>query len=174
MQNKVQALKALQSSLKPDSKVLKMIQEQVDTLQEEHLEVEQHLERTEAWTEYLGQWRCHVQTVEYLEKEDVLKAVLIVHVPLKKDGKPQRPNPSWVCARNIQEFHSMHKELMPYFSWLKDIALPSTSGASSGSTSNSLISFGCRYSRRNKNAYIELPIRGKYIPLTKTIEKFVK
>ena len=104
------------------------------------------MERTEAWTEFLGQWRCHVQTVEYLEKEDVLKAVLIVHVPFKKEGNKQiqRPSPSWVCSRNIQEFHSMHKELMPYFSWLKEMTLPSTSGASGGSSSNSLINFGNR------------------------------
>ena len=41
LQNKVQALKALQSSLKPDSKILKMLQEQVQNLQKEHLEVQQ-------------------------------------------------------------------------------------------------------------------------------------
>ena len=41
LQNKVQALKALQSSLNPDSKILKMLQEQVQNLQKEHLEVQQ-------------------------------------------------------------------------------------------------------------------------------------
>ena len=81
-----------------------------------------------------------------MEKEDVLKAVLIVHVPVKNEQTNKQINKqqTWVCSRNIQEFHSMHKELMPYFSWLKDMTLPSTSGASGGSTSNSLISFGNR------------------------------
>jgi sorting nexin-25 len=144
LQNKAQALKALKSSLKPESKVLKILQGEVDTLRDDRLSIEQHLERTDSWAEHLGRWRCHVQTVEYLEEEDVLKAVLIVHLPVKRESSKQQRPPSWVCSRNVPEFHSLHKELTPYFAWLKDMALPSASGGAGSGGGNSLINFGSR------------------------------
>ena len=131
LQNKVQAMKALKGSLKSESKVLKMLEGQVSALEDSKQQVEQHLERTEAWTEHLGDWRCHVQNVEF--HEDDLKVTLIVHVPMNS-AKKQRP-PSWVCRRNVQDFHSLNRELMPYFSWLKSMSLPS--GSSNNFTRNS-------------------------------------
>ena len=123
--NKVQALRALQGCLKSDSKVLKMLQGQIETLQKNKMEVEEHLQRTEAWTEYLGEWRVHVQSV--LEEEDALKVTLIVHVPIKNEL--QSTQPSWICSRNVSDFHLLHKELMPYFAWVKDLGLPSANGS---------------------------------------------
>ncbi len=141
LQNKVQALKALRGSLKADSKVLKMLQGQVDALQDNKAEVEQHIERTEAWSEHLGQWKCHVHNVEYNEESDVLKATLVVHVPLQSSRQHQQKPPSWVCLRSVHDFHSLHKELMPYSSWLKSLALPSATGSVSNGGSSSLINF---------------------------------
>ena len=134
LQNKSQALKALKGSLKSDSKVLKMLQGQVETLEERKIQVEQHLQRTEAWTEFLGLWRCHVQTVEYFEEEEVLKATLIVHVPMDniQEENPHLPA-SWICTKNVQDFQLLHKELLPYCSWLKGW-LPSSLGNGSNSS----------------------------------------
>ena len=131
--------------MKSDSKVLAMLQGQIDALKQNKQDVEQHLERTEAWADYLGQWRCHVQNVEWLEEEDVLKATLIIHVPLGQNVK-QRP-PSWVCLRNVQEFHNLNRELMPFVSWLKNMSLPSASGTQSNQ--NSLMNFATRTSSSN-------------------------
>lgn len=143
LQNKMQALKALKSSLKPDSKVLKMLQGEVEGLQMDHSHVEQHLLRTEAWAEHLGRWRCHVQSVEHVEDQDVLRAVLVVHVPMRRDEakrmmvkRQQQQPPSWVCTRQLNEFHSLHRDLLPYVTWVKDMVLPA---ANSGRSS--LISF---------------------------------
>ena len=105
LQNKIQALKALQGSLKSDSKVIKMLQGQVESLQEHKSQVEQHMERTEAWAEHLGHWRCHVQNV--MEDEDnVLKATLIVHVVEHKS----LAKPSWICLRTVQDFHNLNRQ----------------------------------------------------------------
>ena len=136
LQNKSQALRALQGSLKSDSKVLRMLQEQVESLKKNKDEVELHLQRTSLWTEFLGQWRCHVQTVEYIEGEETsstMRATLIVHVA------QDHSSPSWICTKNVQDFHLLHKELLSYFSWLKGW-LPS----SLGSSNSGLINFATK------------------------------
>lgn len=164
LQNKSQALKALQGSLKSDSKVLKMLQGQVETLEERKIQVEQHLQRTEAWTEFLGLWRCHVQTVEYFEEEEVLKATLIVHVPVKDNIQEAAENPhpaaSWICTKNVQDFQLLHKELLPYCSWLKGW-LPSSLGGSISSSSpgNSLINFATRSSSSNLSSVFPAAVK---------------
>lgn len=90
-----------------------MLQTEVDTLEEERKEVELHLNRTESWSEHLGKWRCHVKGVEHVEgdKENYLKAHLIIYVPFKKSfddstGKIELPEAhsktSWSCIRKVK------------------------------------------------------------------------
>ena len=128
--------------MKPDSKVLKMLQGQVETLQTKKSEVEQHLERTEAWVEHLGQWSVHVHVEEGEDHAAAgLIATMIVHVPQSGqisgttgNSHRQQKLPSWVCQRNMKDFHALNRELMPCSSWLKSMSLPSStenSGASS-------------------------------------------
>ena len=152
--NKIQALRALQGCLKSDSKVLKMLQSHIEELQKSKIEIEQHMQRTEAWTDFLGEWRCHVQTVEYFEEEDALKATLIVHVPIKNEPtvrQLQSSQPSWVCSRNVQDFHFLHRELMPYFAWVKDLGLPSATGSGLGSNGgSSLLNFRSSQNKAEK------------------------
>lgn len=156
LQNKTQALKALKSSVKPDSKVLKMLKGEVDKLKEDRHEVEQHLIRTESWSRHLSKWRCQVQSVDHLEDQDLLQVSVIVYVPARMRMPAQQPvshraaggggggpDPaadeddalvqqqvptSWACVRKFQDFHALHRELTPYVSWMKDMPeLPSGS-----------------------------------------------
>ena len=39
--------------------------------------MEQHLMRTEAWSEHLGRWRCHIQSVEHIEELECLQVNLL-------------------------------------------------------------------------------------------------
>jgi hypothetical protein len=39
--------------------------------------------RTEAWSEYLGKWRCHIQSVEHLEDQECLQVELPSGEPLR-------------------------------------------------------------------------------------------
>ena len=88
LQNKLQALTALKSSLKPDSKVLTMLQKEVDSLHEDKKEVHSkcirlpfsiiltpqvhlHIQRTESWADHLGKWRCRVQSVETTNSSEI-------------------------------------------------------------------------------------------------------
>ncbi|PSN49063.1 Sorting nexin-25 [Blattella germanica] len=64
LNNKMQALK---TSLKPDSKVLVVLEKEVEQLQGEKRQLEAHLSRTESWSEHLGQWRAVVQSAEYIK-----------------------------------------------------------------------------------------------------------
>lgn len=58
------ALQALKSSLKPESRVLGILEKEVEWLQGERRQLEAHLIRTEIWGENLGKWRAVVQTAE--------------------------------------------------------------------------------------------------------------
>ncbi len=51
---------ALKSSLKPDSRILTMLQQEVDVLGEEKRTVQTHIQRTESWADNLGAWQCQV------------------------------------------------------------------------------------------------------------------
>lgn len=64
LENKNHALDALKSSLKPDSKLLTILDKEVDWLKMEKRQLEAHLSRTEIWGEHLGKWRAVVQSVE--------------------------------------------------------------------------------------------------------------
>lgn len=64
LNNKMQALQALKSSLKPESKVLSILAKEVECLQGEKQQLEAHLNRTEMWAEHLGHWRVDVQRAE--------------------------------------------------------------------------------------------------------------
>ena len=56
-----------------------MLHGQIETLQQKKVEVEQHLERTEAWVEHLGKWSVHVHVEE--DEDAAFIATMIVHVP---------------------------------------------------------------------------------------------
>ena len=55
------------------------MQGQIEALQQKRLEVEQHIERTEAWVKHLGEWNVHVHVEE--DEDAVLIANMIVHIP---------------------------------------------------------------------------------------------
>ena len=52
LNNKNQALDALKSSLKPESKILKILEKEVDYLRSEKRQLEAHLQRTEIWGDH--------------------------------------------------------------------------------------------------------------------------
>ena len=54
-------------------KVLTKLSKEVETLISDRHEVQQHLLRMEAWSENLSYWRTHIQSVNYLEEDDILQ-----------------------------------------------------------------------------------------------------
>lgn len=68
LNNKMQALQALRTSLKPESKVLAFLEREVEWLQGEKRQLEAHITRTEVWSENLGKWRAVVQSAEVSPK----------------------------------------------------------------------------------------------------------
>jgi len=61
---KNQALDALKYSVKPESKVLSILEKEMEWLKSEKRQTEAHLRRTDAWTEHLGKWKATIQSVE--------------------------------------------------------------------------------------------------------------
>lgn len=66
LNNKMQALQALRTSLKPESKILSILAKEVEWLQGEKRQLEAHLNHTEMWAEHLSKWRADVQNAEVI------------------------------------------------------------------------------------------------------------
>lgn len=119
MNNKSQALDALKSSLKPESKLLTILDKEVDWLKMEKRQLEAHLIRTEVWADHLGKWRAIVQSVEVPDEKEPPQFMILVefednvsetneNVCLDQDnGKSEMENIStgWVVLRSLTEFH---------------------------------------------------------------------
>ncbi|XP_030745715.1 sorting nexin-25 isoform X1 [Sitophilus oryzae] len=125
LNNKIQALAALKSSMRPESKVLGKLENEVEWLQGEKRQLEAHLTRTEIWAENLGRWTTIVQSAEVLEEKEPLQFVLVVQMSKddQSDGEPI--STGWVVCRSLTEFQELHKKLRPLCSEVRNLELPS-------------------------------------------------
>ncbi|KXJ81886.1 sorting nexin-25 [Aedes albopictus] len=134
--NKNQALEALKQSLKPDSKLLSILEKEIDWLKGEKRQLEAHLLRTEVWGEYLGKWRAIVESVDFSDdKEPQPQFMIVVQVDEVNDcGKEDVAtamdaadsiSTGWVVVRSLAQFHDLHRKLRPMCADLKTIDLPS-------------------------------------------------
>ncbi|XP_058443112.1 sorting nexin-25 [Malaya genurostris] len=136
LSNKNQALEALKQSLKPDSKLLTILEKEIDWLKGEKRQLESHLLRTEVWGEYLGKWRAIVESVDFSDdKEPQPQFMIVVQVDEVNDcGKEDVStamdaadsiSTGWVVVRSLAQFHELHRKLRPMCADLKAIDLPS-------------------------------------------------
>ncbi|XP_021915515.1 sorting nexin-25 isoform X2 [Zootermopsis nevadensis] len=124
LNNKMQALQALRTSLKPESRVLVVLEKEVEQLQGEKCQLEAHLTRTEAWGEHLGQWRAVVQSAELSEDKELLQFVLVVHI-LEDVLDNEGISTGWVVLRTLSDFQELHRKLCHMNSRVKSLELPS-------------------------------------------------
>ena len=129
--NKIQAQKALKTSLKSDSKVLQNIADEILSLEAEKSEILLHLDQTESWTANLGLWQCRLHQLSAVLNKDIYLANLVVYVPQEhihmNNDTPVRGPHSWLVNRSLLDFHMLQKRLQPYFSWVRQLDLPPTS-----------------------------------------------
>lgn len=126
LNNKMQALEALRSSLKPESKVLSSLENEVELLQGEKRQLEAHLTRTETWSEHLGQWRAVVQSAELSDDRECPQFVLVVHV-LEDEMDSDAVSTGWVVLRKLSDFQELHRKLCQLNSKVKNLELPTQS-----------------------------------------------
>ncbi|XP_023246225.1 sorting nexin-25 [Copidosoma floridanum] len=124
LSNKTQALKALQSSLKPESKVLSILAREVDRLQGEKRQLEAHLSYTEMWAEHLGRWRAEVQSAETPDNGDSPHFVLVVDM-IADEADEKGISSGWVVLRKLSEFQELHRKLRQLSPCVKNLELPS-------------------------------------------------
>jgi len=122
----MQALQALKTSLKPESRVLFVLEKEVEQLQGEKRQLEAHLTRTEAWGEHLGQWRAVVQSAELSEDKEMLQFVLVVHMQ-EDEMDNEGISVGWVVLRKLSDFQELHRKLCHVSSRVKRLELPSFS-----------------------------------------------
>lgn len=60
----LQALQALQQCGKADAKVVGHLEGEIVQLRADHQLLETHIERTALWSDNIGMWRVHVQSVQ--------------------------------------------------------------------------------------------------------------
>ncbi|XP_034118570.1 sorting nexin-25 [Drosophila albomicans] len=143
---KNQALDALKYSVKPESKVLQILEKEMEWLKSEKRQTEAHLRRTDAWTEHLCKWKATIQSVEVSDEKESLQFMILVHVdedinappqaaPKNGDsissstGRAQRRRPSgissgWVVMRSLNQVHELQRKLRHVSSNLKSLDLP--------------------------------------------------
>ncbi|XP_053678595.1 sorting nexin-25-like, partial [Anopheles nili] len=139
--NKQQALEALKHSLKPDSKLLPMLEREIEWLRGERRQLESHLLRTEVWSEYLGSWRAIVESVDFSDDREPPQFMIVVQVDEMNDygAAGQRDDTlvataleatdsistGWVVVRSLAQFHALHRKLRPMCAELRQLDLPS-------------------------------------------------
>ena len=121
-------------------------------LEGEKDQVTAHLQRTESWCLHLGRWRCRVQSVEMTGDRESYYITLVTYVPfnispgqlspghspfnntslgqgMQVDSEDKAighaPPTSWMVGRSLAEFHELQKRLAPYFTWTRQLDLPS-------------------------------------------------
>ncbi|XP_043250789.1 sorting nexin-25 isoform X2 [Colletes gigas] len=124
LNNKTQALQALKSSLKPESKVLNFLAKEVEWLQSEKRQLEAHLTHTEMWAEHLGHWRAEVQSAEVPDNGESPQFVLVVHMK-QDEGNSDSICSGWVVLRKLQDFQDLHRKLRQLCPNIKNLDLPS-------------------------------------------------
>uniref|UniRef100_A0A182U7J3 Sorting nexin-25 n=1 Tax=Anopheles melas TaxID=34690 RepID=A0A182U7J3_9DIPT len=141
--NKQQALEALKQSLKPDSKLLLMLEREIEWLRGERRQLESHLLRTAVWGEYLGSWRAIVESVDFSDDREPPQFMIVVQVDEMNDygsgGSGGRDDTTvttaleatdtistgWVVVRSLAQFHALHRKLRPMCAELRQLDLPS-------------------------------------------------
>ncbi|KFB41907.1 AGAP000912-PA-like protein [Anopheles sinensis] len=149
--NKQQALEALKQSLKPDSKLLLMLEREIEWLRGERRQLESHLLRTEVWSEYLGRWRAIVESVDFSDDREPPQFMIVVQVDEMNDyggggsgggggsvsghddthgvatalEATDSISTGWVVVRSLSQFHTLHRRLRPLCAELRQLDLPS-------------------------------------------------
>ncbi|XP_042890697.1 sorting nexin-25-like isoform X2 [Penaeus japonicus] len=80
LNNKLLALQAMRQSAKADAKVITHLEGEINQLRSDHKVLETHVERTVLWSDNIGRWRVHVQSVQLVEEKDIPHLVLLVHL----------------------------------------------------------------------------------------------
>ncbi|XP_043483350.1 sorting nexin-25-like isoform X1 [Leptopilina heterotoma] len=124
LNNKMQALQALRSSLKPESRVLSILGKEVEYLQGEKRQLEAHLTHTEMWAEHLGHWRADVQSAEVPDNGDPPQFILVVHMAADEESE-DKISTGWVVLRKLTEFQELNRKLRQLCSSVKNLELPS-------------------------------------------------
>nr|CAD7400427.1 unnamed protein product [Timema cristinae] len=121
-----QALQALRMSLKPESRVLVVLEKEVERLEGEKRQLEAHLTRTEVWGEHLGQWRASVQSAEISEDKECPQFVLVVHI-LEDETDSESVSTGWFVLEDerLNQSEALYTFLSPSSEHLKHISLPS-------------------------------------------------
>lgn len=132
LDNKDHALEALKVSMKPESRVLSILEKEVEWLKGEKRQLEAHLMRTEVWGENLGKWRAAIQNVEFADDKEPQFIILVQtdedsKSESRKDDKSDDENIStgWVVLRTLSQFHV--SDIEPKINYSRSIKLYSIS-----------------------------------------------
>ncbi|XP_073833458.1 sorting nexin snazarus [Musca autumnalis] len=135
---KNQALDALKYSVKSDSKVLQILEKEMEWLKNIKRQTEAHLRRTDAWTEHLGRWKATLQSVEISDEKESLQFMILVHVDEdintpnslkqsssgKVEARPGSISSGWVVMRSLNQVHELQRKLRHVSANLKSFDLP--------------------------------------------------
>lgn len=103
LDNKEHAFEALKMSMQPESKVLSILEKEVEWLRGEKRQLEAHLMRTDVWMDNLGKWRATIQNVEFSEDKEP-QFIILVQTDENAKGD-ENISTGWVVLRTLSQFH---------------------------------------------------------------------
>ncbi|XP_070553857.1 sorting nexin-25-like [Ptychodera flava] len=124
--NKLQAWQSIKNSQRPDSKILQKLEREIEAMKLERRQLESHVDRTDMWCEYIGEWQINICNAEVMQEQDkeVPYYVIVVHLKESTDPASSQPTTGWVVSHKLTDFYMLHQSLKDCSSWLRKMELP--------------------------------------------------
>ncbi|KAL4640544.1 sorting nexin-25-like [Arapaima gigas] len=125
LEYKRQVLGSIQNSPRWDKKIVSKLKEEIDAMEKEQGELQQHISRMEWWCENLGRWRAVVDSGEAVEENGEQVPCYCVKVSLLEGDEVE--GSSWTISRKLSDFQMLHRKLAEDHPSLKKVQLPTLS-----------------------------------------------
>nr|XP_006816541.1 PREDICTED: sorting nexin-25-like [Saccoglossus kowalevskii] len=127
--NKIHTWHSIKNSQRPDSKILLKLERDIEAMRLERRQLESHIDRTDMWCEFMGQWQVNICNAEVIQEQDkvVPYYVIVVHLNETTTQEVYQSTTGWVVSHQLKDFYNLHERLKECCSWLHRIELPQVS-----------------------------------------------
>lgn len=109
----------LSSNTDVDSKLIQMLEKEIEEINKKVKKLEYHLEWTTLWLKYIGEWRAEVQHLEFDSKSNSYSFVIIVY-----NCSGESSSSGWVITRTQDQIIGFRTKLISKFSNITRIQFP--------------------------------------------------
>ncbi|XP_077984333.1 sorting nexin-25-like [Glandiceps talaboti] len=122
--NKLQAWQSIKNSQRPDSKILQKLEREIEAMKLERRQLESHIDRTDMWCEYIGEWQVNICNAEVMQEQDKEVPYYVIVIHLKENSVQGPSSTGWVVSHKLNDFYVLHQKLRECGGWLRKRELP--------------------------------------------------